>query len=186
MINHVENDIIQAFNRLIQKQSFDKLTVTMIAKEAGVGKATFYRHFKDKYDVMNANYKLLLDDLVRREDCHNYRDLIYLLLETSQEKWKPLIRAFDSTGYNSLTNFLYKYTMALTLEIYRQNFPGKPLPDLYRLQAHLINRGMTEVYELWVRGEFDLDAAKTADAIYEMLPKDLRDLWWHIPPKMNM
>lgn len=183
---HTSEIIIEAFNRLIRKYPFEKITVTMIAEEAGVGKATFYRHFKDKYDVMNANYKNLLDALVLREDCHNYRDLIYLLLETSQDYWKPLRKAFDTTGYNSLKNFLYKYTMALTIEIFRQNNPGVELTDMQKLEGHLINRGMVEVYELWAKGQYDLDAAAAADTIYEMLPKDLRDYWWITPPEFEL
>ncbi|MBR3178888.1 MAG: helix-turn-helix transcriptional regulator, partial [Clostridia bacterium] len=46
--------------RLIRKAEFESLTVNDIVREAGISRATFYRHFRDKYDVMNFNYFRLL------------------------------------------------------------------------------------------------------------------------------
>ena len=68
-----ERDIIYAFNRLLTSVEVEKITTQMIADEAGIGRATFYRYFKDKYDVLNRNYKELLDNCIKR--CDNYRDL---------------------------------------------------------------------------------------------------------------
>ncbi|MBR5015534.1 MAG: helix-turn-helix transcriptional regulator, partial [Clostridia bacterium] len=46
-----KNDILVAFNVLAEKKGFERITVQMIADEAGISRATFYRYFKDKYDV---------------------------------------------------------------------------------------------------------------------------------------
>ena len=53
--------ILSAFNQLASHRDFDAITVFQIAQKAGVSRATFYRHFKDKYDVMNYNYSSLLE-----------------------------------------------------------------------------------------------------------------------------
>ena len=47
--------------KLISEVDFNKISVETIMKEAGVSRSTFYRYFKDKYDVMNANFKNILD-----------------------------------------------------------------------------------------------------------------------------
>ena len=52
--------ILHAFDRLVERVGFSKITVSMLVKEAGVSRATFYRYFKDKYDVMNYNYKQMV------------------------------------------------------------------------------------------------------------------------------
>lgn len=52
MENKTKDIILEAFNSLIEKKAFDKITVQMILDEAGIGRATFYRYFKDKYDMM--------------------------------------------------------------------------------------------------------------------------------------
>lgn len=55
--------ITDCFNGLSRKYTLDQITVNMIAEAAGVSKSTFYRHFLDKYDVMNYNYKRVLDEI---------------------------------------------------------------------------------------------------------------------------
>ena len=44
--------ITQALFRLMQEYEYEKISVTDIVKKAGVGRVTFYRHFKNKEEVI--------------------------------------------------------------------------------------------------------------------------------------
>ena len=44
--------IVQALFKLMSEYRYDKISVTDIARKAGVGRATFYRYFKSKEDVI--------------------------------------------------------------------------------------------------------------------------------------
>lgn len=44
--------IVQALFKLMQEYSYEKINVTDIVQKAGVGRATFYRYFKSKEDVI--------------------------------------------------------------------------------------------------------------------------------------
>ena len=44
--------IVQALFKLMNEYEFEKISVTDVAKKAGVGRATFYRYFKRKEDVI--------------------------------------------------------------------------------------------------------------------------------------
>ncbi len=44
--------IVQALFKLMGEYEYEKINVTDIAKKAGVGRATFYRYFKRKEDVL--------------------------------------------------------------------------------------------------------------------------------------
>ncbi len=46
--------IKEALLTLIEKQGFDSITVKDIAKQAEINRGTFYSHYEDKYDLMNA------------------------------------------------------------------------------------------------------------------------------------
>lgn len=48
--------------QLFDEQGAEAVTMTSVAEEAGVGKGTLYRHFRDKADLCHA----LLDDAMRR------------------------------------------------------------------------------------------------------------------------
>ena len=63
MVNRTLSAIISGFNRLITEVDFQKISVEMIMNEAGVSRSTFYRYFKDKYEVMKEIYYLNQDTL---------------------------------------------------------------------------------------------------------------------------
>lgn len=51
--------IISAFRELMEHDKFDSITTSGIIEKSGVSRATFYKHFGDKYD--------LLESIVREE-----------------------------------------------------------------------------------------------------------------------
>ena len=108
MLDRTASAILNAFNKLITEHNFQKISVDMIVSEAAVSRSTFYRYFKDKYEVMNANFKNLLDYYVAPERSRNYRDLCYHLFEYGQKHLNVFRRALESTGFNSFSNFIYK------------------------------------------------------------------------------
>lgn len=59
-IEEYKQMISEAFLRLLQKQSMDQIKVSQITAEAGIGRNTFYNHFKKKEDILD----YLLQDLV--------------------------------------------------------------------------------------------------------------------------
>lgn len=176
MVNRTRRDIVEAFRRLIAKQEIDQFTSMDIAKEAGVSKATFYRYFKDKYDVMNYNYKELLDGCL--EKCRNYRDLFYMLFHIAQTEWKPLRKAFHSTGVNSFANYIYTYSMTVADEITRQNRSGSGFTPEETFQIDVFCHGISYMYNKWTNGQYNIPAQKAADLLYAMAPDSLKHYWF--------
>ena len=103
-MKRTERDIIYAFNRLLVHTEIEKITTQMIADEAGIGRATFYRYFKDKYDALNRNYKELLDNCLKSSD--NSRDLYFKLYSFARDEWSDFRRAVYTTGINSLEYYV--------------------------------------------------------------------------------
>ena len=56
----------QSIKDLMAKQSLDKMTVTDIVKHSGMTRQTFYRYFKDKYDLVNWYFEKLADKSFRQ------------------------------------------------------------------------------------------------------------------------
>lgn len=56
-VTRSKRDLRNAFMELIKTQPFEKISVTDICKTAMINKMTFYKHYQDKYD--------LLDDCVK-------------------------------------------------------------------------------------------------------------------------
>ena len=102
MEDYVKKIILESFNSLVKTKSFDKITVKMISDEAGIGRATFYRHFKDKYDVMNYNFQMILERYFMSKNSETYEDLFREFLTIGLDKWSSLTKMFDTYGANSL------------------------------------------------------------------------------------
>ena len=169
--------IVSAFNRLIERSEIEKITTEKIALEAEVSKATFYRYFKDKYDVLNYNYKALLDQAIG--ECDNYRDLFFRLYTFARDEWTGFRRAFDTTGVNSLESFVYSYSRSVVEQITAQNRAGAPLTPEEDLQADVLCRGISYMYKKWTLGQYCLDADTAADALFALMPESLKYLWFN-------
>lgn len=179
MVARTQKAIVDAFNTLISKYNFEKISVDMIIREADISRSTFYRYFRDKYDVMNVNYKNLLDYYVSPERCKNYRDLYYHLFRAAREGWKYLENAFNSTGINSFSNYIYEYSYETALSITKTNRDGQGFTLTEELQFDVFCYGISEMYKNWVFEKYAIDASDAADALYEMMPESLKHYWWN-------
>lgn len=132
---------------LFDKHGIEDVTMSAIAKEAGVGKGTLYRHFEDKVAVCHA----LLDE--------DMRDFQQATLEQ--------IRSCDD-AFDSLQWFLEKavaYTVdhnALLIEAANQGGV-----DMLNHPAHIWWR--QTIVGLLARLDLDLDTSYVADMLYVML-----------------
>ena len=52
-----------ALHALLKEKSFEDLTVLEICEAAGIHRATFYKHFTDKYDFLNRYFRLSIEEL---------------------------------------------------------------------------------------------------------------------------
>ncbi len=48
-----EQQITDAFFSLLDSFDFNEITVSQIIAESGINRSTFYRHYKDKYDILD-------------------------------------------------------------------------------------------------------------------------------------
>jgi AcrR family transcriptional regulator len=178
MVNRTYRTIIDAFNRLIRETDFHKISVDMIMERASVSRSTFYRYFKDKYDVMNANYKNLLDYYVSPERSSNYRELCFHLFQYGQENLTILKNALNSTGFNSFHNFIYKYSYDTALAITKSHRGGLGFTPVEELQVDVFCNGICAVYRNMASQRYQISASDAADALYEMMPESLKHCWW--------
>ena len=81
----------ETFIVLLEKKRFEAVTVGDIAREAKVNRATFYRHYQDKYDlaekIIETAFKELMFDLQAVDI-----DLDKIHLEHRQAAWEKLFK----------------------------------------------------------------------------------------------
>lgn len=50
---HTKQSLVKAFFMLVNDKDFEKITIADLTERAQVNRATFYAHFKDKYDLLD-------------------------------------------------------------------------------------------------------------------------------------
>ena len=167
--------IVDAFNQLIARRNFNTITVSMICETADIGKATFYRYYKDKYAVMNENYAFLVQRCASDPSVRGFRDLFCCIFrEAHAEFWISIRNSFDSAGYNSLLNFITEYSYRFAEDVVRRNRNGKGFTDAERLQIHVFTSGISTMFQDWTFKRYDLTPEQAADALYDCMPSWIR------------
>jgi AcrR family transcriptional regulator len=64
--------LAESFRELAESKSVDKITVPEIVENCGYSKTTFYRLFKDKYDLMAWDYAQRLQAIVGQTEKEDY------------------------------------------------------------------------------------------------------------------
>ena len=98
---YMKHYIIQALFKLMNEYSFEKITVTDIVNKAGVGRATFYRHFKTKEDVLVYFFNHTTRGFIAEQRYYprckqDYKDIIkrvFTLFKEQKEQLKLLRKA---------------------------------------------------------------------------------------------
>ena len=63
-VRRTQKMLRQAFIKLVTEQGFDQISVQTLADEAMINRATFYRHYEDKYDLAEKIYAGLAAEYV--------------------------------------------------------------------------------------------------------------------------
>lgn len=59
-----ERNLMEAFGRMLEELPVGKISVTALAREADINKATFYLHYSDVFALAEAYAAMLADDVV--------------------------------------------------------------------------------------------------------------------------
>lgn len=176
MRDYTKQTILESFNSLLNQYPFDKITVGLIANKSNISKATFYRYFMDKYDVMNYSYKRLVDSLFLHEECNSWKDMFYHLACESKKDAVRIAKAYSSQGENSYTNFLFDYSYRAVEDV-TIRCCNRGLTPQEEVLLTIFCYGTVGVTYRWICGKLSISAEELAQQLYNAMPPTLRDLW---------
>lgn len=103
-----------SFKELIMKMPFEKITVKMITDGADVIRPTFYKHFQDKYEIIEYILEKEIKDkiqvLIENDMEDDLLRLLFTCLSKDKEFYKRLYLMFQFI-YDTLLRLLNKYPL---------------------------------------------------------------------------
>ena len=147
----VKKQITESLFTLLQKKSFSEITVTDIVKEANVARASYYRNFQNKEEIIEAAMDSLRDELMTDisydDDEHifnqeNARAGFEKALTCCLVKKSDLLTLYHN-GFGSL--------IQQTFNRYIMEFAGNmPVNSVERYKLYFISGAVTNVLIEWL------------------------------------
>ena len=165
----------QSIKDLMAKQSLDKMTVTDIVKHSGMTRQTFYRYFKDKYDLVNWYFEKLADKSFRQiGNSSTLREGLIKKFTFLLNDKIFFIQAFQSKDYNNVENYDYQ----CILEFYQNIIHKKigPIPDDIMFLLEMYCHGSITMTVQWAVSGMKKTPEDMADLLIAALPPQLEQL----------
>lgn len=168
--------LTESFHELAQTKETDKITVKEITSNCGYSPATFYRYFKDKYDLIATDYANVLDEIFSdvRNKGQSWKSALLACAEYYEKQKSYLVTllrhagGFDAFMSRMITTdyaHLHKYVLEKA---------GKEKLDLTEeLCLRFYVSGVIVLSCEWIMGEFEATPEEVAEAGLAALPENL-------------
>lgn len=144
--------ISQSFKSLMEKKSFDKITISDISNEAKINRQTFYYHFHDKYELLNTIfYNDVILELIDGFSIDNWTEKFFVLLVTIKNNAKFYKNALNTNYGNEFRTYLLDVTQKLLYEFIGRLVEEHSIDDIDRRYiAKFFAYGITGTVIDWV------------------------------------
>lgn len=165
----------QSIKDIMHKQSLDKITVTDIVKHSGMTRQTFYRYFKDKYDLVNWYFEKLADKSFRQiGDSSTLREGLIKKFTFLLNDKVFFTQAFQSKDYNNIENYDYQCILDFYSHIIQKKMGEIPDDILFLLEMYC--HGSITMTVQWAVNGMKESPEKIADLLIDALPPKLEEL----------
>lgn len=151
----------------------DKITVRNIVDGCGITRQTFYRNFKDKYDLINWYFdKLVLESFARigveKTVCQSLEEKF----EFIKKEKVFFTEAFRSDDYNSLKEHDFELIMGFYTELITRK-RQEPLTEEIQFLLEMYCRGSVYMTVKWVLSGMKQNPVEMALSLVEAMPPKL-------------
>jgi len=171
--------LADSFRELAQDKPIGKITIRDIVGNCGYSQATFYRQFKDKYDLIAWSYtqdvEAILDQLEGNE--HSWRQTLENVAAYFLQHRKYLANLLTHTsGYDSfIINMTGIHTKSMLKAMERlAGADAMQTDSRVNMYIQIYCYGTVLFSCDWILGKYDLSDKELAKVYEEALPETLR------------
>lgn len=165
--------LAQAMKVCMQKTSLEKITVSQVVQQCGTTRQTFYRNFKDKYDLFNWYFdRILLESFEHMGEGSTIPEgLINKFRYIEQEKI-----FFKAASKNNDQNNLRDHDFELILAFYTERIESRThaaVPKHLRLLLEMYCHASIYMTVQWVLGQIPSTPEEMAGLLVDAMPPQL-------------
>ncbi|EGD49023.1 regulatory protein TetR [Ruminiclostridium papyrosolvens DSM 2782] len=165
--------LAESLEKLLMKKNLDDIPVSEIVVGTSLSRKTFYRHFRDKYDLASwyfaqfyeASFGRITTGLTWEEALLHYLDIY-------QEKYIVLKNAYASRDVNGLR----AYDISVTKKTYEKYLTIKGADinsETMRFAIDIASCGGTDMVIKWLLSGMKMEKGKLVCLLKQTLPNDI-------------
>ena len=164
--------LAESIKELMRTIPLDKITVTQIVENCGTTRQTFYRNFKDKYQLVTWYFDKIVQKTINQMGISlTLREGLIKKFQYMEDDRAFFVSALTSDDYNNLMDYDYQ----CILEFYKKIAEATgPLTDHTVLLLEFYCHGSMDMTAAWVRRGMDLSPEEMAELLEEAMPEALR------------
>ena len=166
-----------AMKKCMERMPVEKVTVKEIVEECGTTRQTFYRHFLDKYDLINWYFDKILSESFKHMGTGEtvYESLVRKFRFIEHERLF-FDAAFRYDDQNSLRDHDYREIHAFYTNMIESR-TKEPLSSELNFILEMYCRGSVYMTTRWVSGEIEYTPAEMAKCLVEAMPAVLAEVF---------
>ncbi|MBQ1549066.1 MAG: TetR family transcriptional regulator [Clostridia bacterium] len=133
---------------LLGQQTIEKITVSHICEKTGIDRKTFYRYFKDKYEVVEWIYHHDYYEKIGATDDWNMWDYFTETAKRVYAERDWFLNAFLFQGQNSFRDYFVDLYMPIAMNEYRHCFASEEMARFFI--SNTLNFAF-DAFEKWFR-----------------------------------
>lgn len=167
--------LANALRTLLKEKTFENITVENILELSGVSRATFYRHFQDKYSLMSWIYKAKVDEILKENPSPSQSINILVqsayFIHTNKDYFSQIIKF---QGQNSFLDFIFSYVKNATVDRISNVIGKKDLPSEMLYYVRFYCGGIVFIITEWLNSGLEDPPEKVAQLIFDCIPQPIK------------
>ena len=180
MQNHtMKCQIVDALFTLMNAQALDTIFVKEIAANAAITRQTFYRHFKDRYDVINWFYDQEVESLfIQTQTLDGIQENLIKKSHFYMQHKSHFKNAYSSHGQNCLRDYEFStiYRTLAKIVAKKTGCSADNLPPNLSLCIEFFCHGIIGMTIDWINNDCAMDHVAFSELIVSLMPLQIKSL----------
>ncbi|MBQ7745640.1 MAG: TetR/AcrR family transcriptional regulator C-terminal domain-containing protein [Ruminococcus sp.] len=169
--------LAESFRELAGKKKADKITVGDIAGNCGYSTTTFYRHFRDKYDLIVWDHTQYVAEIMEKigKNGYSWNNTLLEGMRYYQENKEYLANLLRYTsGHDSFVRYMTEINCSALTKFILKNISADRLDEETEMYVRIYCSGTTMLNCEWILGRYSVTPEELALIHEKALPEPLR------------
>lgn len=171
--------LFESFKELAQEKKLEDISINNIVENGHISRATFYRYFKDKFDLMEQYYQHEIEKICH--DLYENNDLTKMQKEFNEFVFGNL-DLFNNLGkyegQNNIFDIIYVYCVNLHIRQAKKYYQNDKIPEelLFAIYYHA-SGGVAMMKKIIINKELELSEKQYTNYYKNCMPMILKKIY---------